>query len=152
MFSRSADYALRALVFIGSRAPQVCTTGEIAIGTKIPKAYLTKILQSLIRGNFIVSRRGGGGGLSLAKDPKGISVLDVVNHVSPIARFRGCPLSLTAHGVRLCALHRKLDDALAGVERALSESSLSEMIEPSAAATPRCPFPRVKTKHEKKGT
>ena len=47
MFSQTVEYALRAIVHLADQAPNPCTTEQIAKATKVPQAYLSKVLQSL---------------------------------------------------------------------------------------------------------
>ena len=49
MFSQTVEYALRAVVHLSSMAPQAQTTEQIAATTLVPKAYLSKVLQALVR-------------------------------------------------------------------------------------------------------
>ena len=67
MFSQTVEYALRAMVQLASDAPAASTTKQIAAKTKVPGAYLAKVLQSMRRAGLIHSRRGVGGGISLAR-------------------------------------------------------------------------------------
>ena len=55
-------------------------------------------------------------------------MLDVVNAVDPLTRIEACPLGLQEHRGRLCALHRRLDEATALVERAFSQTSIADLI------------------------
>jgi DNA-binding IscR family transcriptional regulator len=82
------------------------------------------------------------GGMTLARSPDEITILDVVNAVEPIARIRSCPLGLTAHGARLCPLHRRLDSALALVEKAFAETTLSDILAEPSRSTPLCEVPK----------
>src|SRR6059058_5380797 len=106
MFSQTVEYALRAVVHLADRAPEPRTTEQIAEATRVPKAYLAKVLQGLVRAGIVRSRRGLHGGVSLARPAAELTILEVVNAVEPIARIRECPLGLTAHGIRLCPLHK----------------------------------------------
>src|SRR5688572_2899786 len=113
MFSQTVEYALRAVVHLASEAPQARTTDEIAAATRVPRAYLSKVLQSVSRGGIVHSQRGLGGGVTLAKPADQLTILEVVNAVEPVQRIQTCPLGLAAHGVNLCPLHRRMDNALA---------------------------------------
>src|SRR5690606_18982460 len=110
MISQTVEYALRAAVFLASESDAARTTGEIAQRTRVPPAYLSKVLQSLSRAGIVHSQRGIGGGFTLALDARKLTILEVVNAVDPIQRIRECPLGLESHGVRLCPLHRRLDN------------------------------------------
>src|SRR5260221_10913738 len=128
MFSQTVEYALRAVVHLAVRTPAARTTDQIAGATRVPRAYLSKVLQNLPHAGILHSRRGIGGGMTLTKDPADLTILDVVNGVEPIARIKRCPVGLAAHGVRLCPLHRRMDNALALVEDAFRATTLAEVL------------------------
>ena len=148
MLSQTVEYALRAAVHLAQEAPQACTTDQIAAATRVPRAYLSKVLQALVRGGIVQSQRGLGGGMTLARSTDQVTILEVVNAVEPLQRIRTCPLELAAHGVRLCPLHRRLDNALAMVEKAFAGSTLAEILAEPSRSVPLCPFPNVKIKHK----
>jgi len=141
MFSQTVEYALRAVCHLAGVSPKPQTTDQIATVTLVPKAYLSKVLQSLVRGGVVHSQRGIGGGMALVKSPAELTILEVVNAVEPIQRIRECPLGLAAHGVRLCPLHRRLDNALAGVEQAFGDTTLAEVLAEPSESIPLCAFP-----------
>jgi Rrf2 family protein len=141
MLSQTLEYALRAVVHLADQAPAARTTEQIAEVTKVPQAYLSKVLQHLSHAGIVRTARGAGGGVSLVKDPGRLTILEVVNAVDPIRRITTCPLGLAAHGVRLCPLHRRMDDALALVEEAFRKTTLAEVIAEPSASRPLCNFP-----------
>jgi Rrf2 family protein len=145
MFSQTVEYALRAVVHLAAEAPEARTTDQIAVATRVPKAYLSKVLQGLSRAGVVHSQRGIGGGMTLTKDPAALTILEVVNAVEPLGRIRECPLGLATHGVRLCPLHRRLDNALASVEAAFRETTLAEILAEPTGSPPLCES-RVKLK------
>ena len=144
LFSQTAEYALRAVVWLADHSDRPCTTGEIAEATRVPAGYLSKVLQGLGRAGLVNAQRGLGGGFTLAVSPDQLTILDVVTAVDPIQRITTCPLGLKSHGTNLCPLHRKLDDALATVERTLGDMPLSEMLSASGKTKPLCDVPRDK--------
>ncbi len=139
MFSDTVEYALRAIVHLAHEAPAARTTAQIAEATRVPKDYLSKILQGLAKKGIVTTQRGVGGGISLAKTPEELTILDVVNAVDPIVRIATCPLKLANHGANLCPLHRRMDAALATVEEAFRKSTLAEVLaDPSSTSVPLC--------------
>jgi Rrf2 family protein len=116
---------------------------QIAQATKVPQAYLAKVIQKLGHGGVVRSQRGIGGGITLAKAPADLTILEVVQAIDPIKRIRQCPLGLAAHGVRLCPLHKRLDQALASVEEAFAKTTLAEVLAEPSESVPLCDFPRV---------
>lgn len=146
MFSQTVEYALRAVVHLAGEAPTARTTDEIAAVTQVPRAYLSKVLQSLGRAGIVHSQRGLGGGMTLTKKPADLTILEVVNAVEPITRIRTCPLGLTTHGTHLCPLHRKMDNALASVEKAFSGTTLADILKDPSRSVPLCEVPKARAK------
>jgi Rrf2 family protein len=145
MISQTAEYALRAIVYLaGQQTPQ--TTGEIAATTRVPAGYLSKVLQALARGGLVNSQRGLHGGFTLTADPKKLSVWEVIDAVDPLQRIKTCPLGLKAHGVNLCPMHKRLDDALAAMEKAFKASTVAELLADPNPSKPLCDFPRISAK------
>lgn len=136
MLSQTVEYALRAIVYLAKRPEVSCRTSEIAEITKVPPAYLSKVLQALRKSGIVASQRGIGGGVTLDRDPKKLTILEVVQAVDPIQRIKTCPLELPEHGVRLCPLHRRMDNALKLVEEALSSTTLAEILDDPSKSIP----------------
>ncbi len=141
MFSQTVEYALRAVVYLSQNPDRSCTTEEVAKATKVPSAYLAKILQGMVRSGVIRSQRGVGGGVKLARMPEELTILEVVNAVEPIQRIKVCPLGLSTHGTNLCPLHKRLDNALAAVESAFAGTTLAEVVNEPTTSIPLCEFP-----------
>ena len=132
MISATAEYALRAAVFLASRPSKPATVQSIARATKVPAGYLAKVMQDLTAAGLVNSQRGPGGGFSLARPAPELTVLDIVNAVDPVQRIRKCPLGNPAHATNLCPLHRRLDDAMKLVEEALGGSTVAELVDSPA--------------------
>lgn len=146
MFSQTVEYALRASVYLSRYPDSPQPTEEIAEATKVPAPYLSKVLQAMAKSGLVKSHRGLRGGFSLVKDPRELTILEVVNSVDPIKRIRTCPLGLESHGVNLCPLHFRVDQALAEVERAFAATTLAEVLAEPTSSVPLCNFP-IKPEH-----
>lgn len=138
MISQTAEYALRAVVFLAMHGMNPQTTQQIACGTKVSAPYLAKVMHSLVKAGIIQSQRGLGGGYVLTKAAEDISILEVLNAVDPIQRIRFCPLGLDAHGTVLCALHKRLDEASAVIEKAFAETTIGELLARPTKSVPLC--------------
>ena len=152
MFTQTVEYALRVAVRLAATAPEPQTADSLAGATRVPRAYLAKVVQALVRGGVARSRRGVGGGVVLSKPPEQLTILEIVNAVDPIKRIKTCPLGLAAHGVHLCPLHRRFDEALAQVEHAFASVTLAEVLAEPTSSVPLCPFPEVKPKSGRRAT
>lgn len=147
MISQTAEYALRAIVFLAMNTGSAFTTQQIAKTTKVPSAYLSKVLKSLVRAGLVQSQRGLGGGFVLTKPAEEMNILEVLNAVDPIQRIRTCPLGLKAHGTVLCALHKRLDDATAIIEKSFADITIAELLARPTASIPLYEFPPGKSEH-----
>ena len=141
MFSQTVEYALRAICHLAQHSPSAQTTDQIARATKVPPAYLSKVLQAMRRAGLVRSQRGVHGGMSLEHAPTKTTILDVVNAVDPIRRIKYCPLKLASHGEQLCPLHQRLDNALGMVEEAFGNTTLAEVLAETTTSIPLCDFP-----------
>ncbi|MSR30848.1 MAG: Rrf2 family transcriptional regulator [Gemmataceae bacterium] len=144
MFSQTVEYALRAVVFLAKTAPASSICAEIAAATKVPRPYMAKVLQSLVKGGVLRSQRGVGGGISMRIPPADLTLFTVVNAVEPFKRIKHCPLELVSHGVKLCSLHSRVDKALEMVEQAFAATTLAEILAEPASSVPLCDFPPKK--------
>lgn len=141
MLSQTVEYALRAATFLATSPQEPRTVEQIAEATRVPMAYLAKVMQALVRGRIASSRRGVGGGFTLLRDAASIRILEVVQAVDPIQRITTCPLGLASHGTRLCPLHRRLDQAIAAMEKAFASTTLAEVLAEPSRSVPLCDFP-----------
>jgi len=96
--TRQADYALRAMLYLSRMEPNTrAATSQIADIQQIPPSFLAKIISQLSIAGLIHTSRGARGGVSLARSPEEISVLEVVESIDgPIA------LNECTHGTGSC--------------------------------------------------
>jgi len=129
MIPQTAEYALRAIVWLASHCEEGLQTSEqIATATQVPPRYLYKVLQSLAQAGLIQSQPGPRGGYRLAQPADQICLLDVVNTVAPIGRITSCPLNIKSHKSELCPLHHELDRAYQQIETAFEKITIAQLI------------------------
>ena len=91
MLPKTAEYALRVSVCLAQSPDKLSAADELAEVTKIPRRYLHKVVQDLARKGLVRSQPGPGGGYSIDKAPKQITILDVVNAVAPLEAHSPLP-------------------------------------------------------------
>ena len=120
--TRAADYAVRAIVHLASRPDESrASLGELATGVDVSPAFLSKVLQRLVRAGLLRSRRGKGGGFELSRRVGSVSLLDVLDAFDSVPTLNAClapggcarSASCGAHVVWVEA-QRRLHDVLAG--------------------------------------
>lgn len=82
--TQHTDYGLRVLVYTAINDDTLVNIGTIAKTYNISKSHLMKVVTSLVKGGFLVSVRGKGGGLRLADNPENINIGAVVRHLEPM--------------------------------------------------------------------
>ena len=91
--TRQADYALRAMLYLAKlEANQRAATSQIAKAQEIPPSFLAKIISQLSIAGLIHTSRGAHGGVSLARKPEDISLLDVVEAIDGPIALNECTL------------------------------------------------------------
>lgn len=143
MISKTAEYALRAMVYLAENPESPSPLQGIAASTQVPSGYLSKVMQQLVRAGLVTSLRGLGGGFTLAGPAAELSVYEVVQAVDPIARIRECPLKLPEHREELCALHRRLDDVMEMVEQSFRLTSVADLLKKPTFPKPLDPPKRT---------
>jgi Rrf2 family protein len=138
MFSQTVEYALRAIVALAYRHDEPSTSQQLAEFTRVPAPYLSKIMQSLVRTGIVNSQRGLRGGFRLAIAPDELTLWQVVDAVDPVKRITSCPLDIASHGARLCALHRRLDNAMGMVEDAFRDTTIAQVLAEQPHRKPLC--------------
>jgi Rrf2 family transcriptional regulator, nitric oxide-sensitive transcriptional repressor len=137
MLPKTAEYALRAVVWLAGEPGRRDAAEALAARTKIPRRYLHKVLQAMVQGGIVDSQSGPGGGYSLSVAAKDLTILDVVNAVAPLERIRHCPLGLPSH-TRLCPLHKELDRVYAEIEKAFGRVTVAELLRSTSKIVPLC--------------
>lgn len=90
--TRRGDYAIRAvLAFAREPADAVLSGPRISAATGIPPRFCRRSW-AMVRGTLVRARTGRSGGYRLARDPAGISLLEVIEAVEGDARRRTCVL------------------------------------------------------------
>lgn len=134
MLPKTADYALRAVVYMGREPELAQSASHLAERTRVPRHYLHKVLQDLVRAGLVRSQPGPGGGYSLTRSAEEITILDVVNAVGELERIDRCPMGLSANecphaapNSRLCSLHQELDNVYASAQEALRRVTIASL-------------------------
>ena len=92
LYSRSAEYAIRALVPLADLpAGEFALVKTLAADTGLPSHFLAKLLQDLARIGVLKSTKGPHGGFRLNMPAEEISMLRIVEAIDGPARFDRCP-------------------------------------------------------------
>lgn len=132
MFSRSAEYAVRAMVFLaGQPSGRLTGAKEIAESEGIlPAPFLWKILHSLARQKLIRSFKGVHGGYELARPAAEITLEDIINAMDGEELTSACILGLPeCSEVNPCPLHTSWKEVRAHLTGMMEQTSLADLAE-----------------------
>jgi len=113
IFSKTCEYAIRAVFYIAQKTPSGERVGikDIALGIDSPELYLGKILQELSRKGLISSAKGPNGGFYLSEEMLALPLIEVVRALDGEALFTGCGLGLKqCSEINPCPLHNEFKD------------------------------------------
>lgn len=85
MLSTASNYALQAMVCLAGHPGEPLTSNRISELVGIRSEYLAKVLGTLTRAGLVRSRRGRGGGFSLARPPEQVTLLEIVRAIEVLA-------------------------------------------------------------------
>ncbi|MDO8644120.1 MAG: Rrf2 family transcriptional regulator [bacterium] len=103
--SREGDYGLRAITYLSSRLDKTIPTSEISREQGIPIKFLARIMPKLVRHKIVTSIPGSKGGYRLARPPKQVSFLEVLEAVEgPIAINRCLEESCDCERTEVCSM------------------------------------------------
>lgn len=143
LISQTSEYALRAVVCLASHPDTSMTTRKLSEITQVPLNYLSKVLQGLGRAGIVQSQRGLHGGFTIEQSMvKDLSLLEIIEAVSPMPTIDTCPLNLESHGSILCPLHKRLNHSIEMVKKAFGETSVQDLLNENTGSIPLCETPK----------
>ncbi len=133
MLSKTAKYAIRATAYIGYKGGNKKVVGikEITEDLDIPTAFLKKILQDLSKHKLLVSFKGPNGGFKLFREPKEISLFDIVTVIDGPESYSSCILGrrdCNDHSIHQCFLHEEYFKIKMDWAKFLKRSTLEKII------------------------
>jgi len=138
MLSNSCIYGIRAVIYLASQPSLNFKTGikKISGDLNLPAPFLAKILQQLAKQKILSSSKGPHGGFSLLKDPRKLTLLDIVNSIDGNDIFTRCIIhsGLCEGGENKihCALHKDYEKPREELISLFSNTTIHELVEKSS--------------------
>ena len=146
MLSQTAEYALRAALYLAEEPERTARVGELAEALSVPQNYLSKTLHQLARTGILVSTRGKHGGFRLSRPPETIPLFEIVAPFERLADQRQCLLGRpVCSDITPCAAHDRWKTVKDTTNAFFRETSLKDLIHANARkpAPPRRPRARA---------
>jgi len=128
LVTRETDYAVRTVLYLARERDGNANVTEIAHAMHIPKSFLAKILQRLVRHHILHSMRGVNGGFTLAKKPSEITLLAVMEAIQGPAGINVCAIdSKRCKLSSTCSVHPVWVEIRKEVERRLNKQTIASL-------------------------
>jgi len=133
--TRQADYAVRAVLYLAQIGPNArASTAQIARERLIPTTFLAKIVSQLAAAGVVRATRGARGGVSLARAPEEISLLEIVEAIDGPVMLNEC--ATEPHQCPMsdeCSVRTVWCDAQAKLVAHLAQTNFAQMLQGNGA-------------------
>lgn len=132
MFSKTCEYALRALIYITQQTKNGGRIGikDIAAGIDSPEYFIAKILQDLSRKGFVQSAKGPTGGFYLDNISLNRSLAEIVKEMDGDKIFSGCALGLKeCSETHPCPVHNEFKHIRNNLQKMLNDMKIGDFVD-----------------------
>jgi Rrf2 family protein len=107
LYTTTTEYAIRGLAEMACRSPdKLIMLDELVRGTDLPRDFLAKVFQKLVRGGVLRSSKGRSGGFILARPPHEITLMHIVEAIEGPQPLDVCVVGLAQCSDQMpCAQH-----------------------------------------------
>lgn len=128
--SQQTDYACRVLIYLALNSEERVSVKSVSEAYDISLNHLVKVVHQLGKLGYVLTTRGRGGGIRLAREPEAINLGELIRQMEPnftivecFNRERNhCPIA------GICGLEVALGDALEKFFRHLDQLSLADVL------------------------
>lgn len=129
IYSNACQYAIRGMTRLAMVRPDgYVLMDELCEGTDLPRHFVAKIFQDLVRKGLLISAKGRGGGFALARKPDKITLHDIVAVVDNIHDLDACVVGMNKCDDRQpCPQHDQYQPIRNQLKKFLLETTLADM-------------------------
>jgi len=134
IFSKKCELGLQAVLFLSIKKNKLLyNAAEISKELKVPKEFVSKVLQILTSSGIVGSKKGKSGGFYLAKAPSQIKLMDIVEAIDGTEVFNKCVLGFPdcSHETP-CPVHNYWGELREKAIDMLSKETLEQLKEKTA--------------------
>lgn len=132
MFSKTCEYAIKALIFIAQKTNNERKVGirDVAEGIDSPEHFIAKILQTLSKRGFVNSSKGPNGGFYMDENTLEVTLADVVKEIDGDKILYGCGIGLKqCSETHPCPIHNDFKIIREQIVEMLEKSKIRMFIE-----------------------
>lgn len=95
IYSNACAYAIRGMTRLAMLRPDgYVLLNELCDNSDLPRHFVAKIFQDLVRKGLLLSAKGRGGGFALARHPSQITLYDIIAEVDGVTWLRSCAVGM----------------------------------------------------------
>ncbi|MFA8341764.1 MAG: Rrf2 family transcriptional regulator [Rhodothermaceae bacterium] len=130
IFSKKCELGLQAVLFLSAQNQSMrFNASEISKNLKVPKEFVSKVLQLLTYKGIVGSQKGKNGGFFLAKKPEDVKLIEIVEAIDGLDMFNNCVLGFKDCGCgNPCPVHNKWGKLRDKTFKMLSEEDLGQLL------------------------
>jgi Rrf2 family protein len=132
ILSKSFGYALRGVLYVaklqeeGNRKIQI---DEIASNLSVPKHFLGKIMQQVVKEGLLKSTKGPYGGFALTNDTLNTPIIALVKITDGLDQFKMCVLKLKyCTGINPCPLHHEMEQVRGKFLSVFNDTTIGDLV------------------------
>lgn len=130
-FSKACELGLQAVLFLSIKKEKIIFNAEeVSKELKVPKEFVSKVLQILTNSGVVGSKKGKNGGFYLAKNPNQIKLIDIVEAIDGLDVFKSCVLGFPGCSMeKPCPVHNKWGVLRDEAYKMLNDETLEQLKE-----------------------
>ncbi len=135
MFSKKCELGIQAVLFLSIKKNKlIFNAEEVSKELKVPKEFVSKVMQTLTESGIIGSKKGKNGGFYLARRPSEIKLVDIVKAIDGLGVFETCVLGFPGcNHNEPCPVHDKWGKIRTETLKMLEEQTLEQLKEKTLA-------------------
>jgi Rrf2 family protein len=130
--NQATDYGFRAVLYLAMQPEGAVVEAQIIANNQVvPMRFLLKIMPSLIKAGIVRSQRGVGGGYALARQPRDITLLDVLEAIEGPIYLNRCLMDddlCSKQGPPDCLIHQALGKIQQELGKAFASYNFEKLI------------------------
>lgn len=131
ILSKSFGYALRGILYVATMKDEKrkIQVDEIAKTLSVPKHFLGKIMQQVVKAGLLRSTKGPYGGFSITPETLNSPLIKLIEITDGMEQFSFCVLKLKyCNGLNQCPLHNEMDEIRTNFLNVFSKTTIGDLI------------------------
>lgn len=139
LLTKTSELAIHSLLYLAQKpSGYLLNPEEIATQLGESQTYISKVLRMIAQGGLVRSHRGAAGGFELARQPRDITLLDIVEICQGTIPGNYCGRATVCDIRKTCGYHQAMHDLRDSTRAALARWNLHQIL---STPKPRQPVP-----------